>query len=221
MGANAVTTVPVYVAGEVLTAADLNITNSGIPVFASSVERDAAFGNTGEKILAEGQYAYLEDTNATQFYDGSVWSAVAGGKVAQVQTANKATVFSTTSATFADITDLSVSITPSAASSTVLVFGTAQISGNSDGIIRLVRDATAIGVGTSGTTNGFAMTSPTYNNAMFTSTVTFLDSPATTSATTYKLQLQSNGGGLIYVNRRGAATDIGGFSSITVMEILA
>jgi hypothetical protein len=35
MGANAVTTVPVYTAGEVLTAADLNITNSGIPVFAS------------------------------------------------------------------------------------------------------------------------------------------------------------------------------------------
>jgi hypothetical protein len=36
MGANAVTTVPVYVAGEVLTAADLNITNSGIPVFAGT-----------------------------------------------------------------------------------------------------------------------------------------------------------------------------------------
>jgi hypothetical protein len=76
MGANAVTTVPVYVAGEVLTAADLNITNSGIPVFASSVERDAAFGGTGEKTLAEGQYAFLEDTNATQFYDGAVWQPV-------------------------------------------------------------------------------------------------------------------------------------------------
>jgi hypothetical protein len=76
MGANAVTTVPVYVAGEVLTAADLNITNSGIPVFASSVERDAAFGGTGEKTLAEGQYAFLEDTNATQFYDGATWQPV-------------------------------------------------------------------------------------------------------------------------------------------------
>ena len=76
MGANAVTTVPVYVAGEVLTAADLNITNSGIPVFATSVERDAAFGGTGEKTLAEGQYAYLESTNATQFYDGASWQPV-------------------------------------------------------------------------------------------------------------------------------------------------
>jgi len=76
MGANAVTTVPVYTAGEVLTAADLNITNSGIPVFASTVERDAAFGGTGEKTLAEGQFAYLEDTNTTQYYDGAAWQPV-------------------------------------------------------------------------------------------------------------------------------------------------
>ena len=76
MGANAVTTVPVYVSGEVLTAADLNITNSGIPVFASTVERDAAFGGTGEKVLAEGQFAFLEDSNTTQFYDGASWQPV-------------------------------------------------------------------------------------------------------------------------------------------------
>ncbi len=76
MGANAVTTVPVYTAGEVLTAADLNITNSGIPVFASTVERDAAFGGTGEKTLAEGQFAYLETGNVTQYYDGAAWQSV-------------------------------------------------------------------------------------------------------------------------------------------------
>lgn len=76
MGANAVTTVPVYVAGEVLTAADLNITNSGIPVFATTVTRDAAFGGTGEKTLAEGQFAYIEATNTTQYYDGAAWQSV-------------------------------------------------------------------------------------------------------------------------------------------------
>jgi len=76
MGANATTFVPTYVAGEVLTAADLNVTNSGIPVFADSTARDAAFGGTGEKVLAEGQYAYLESTNATQFYDGATWQPV-------------------------------------------------------------------------------------------------------------------------------------------------
>ena len=66
MGANATTSVPVYASGEVLTAANLNITNSGIPVFATTVTRDAAFGGTGEKTLAQGQFCYLESTGKLQ-----------------------------------------------------------------------------------------------------------------------------------------------------------
>jgi hypothetical protein len=76
MGANATTFVPAYVAGEVLTAADLSVTNSGIPVFATTVTRDAAFDGTGEKVLAEGQFAYIEATNTTQYYDGAAWQSV-------------------------------------------------------------------------------------------------------------------------------------------------
>jgi hypothetical protein len=76
MGANATTFVPAYVAGEVLTAANLSVTNSGIPVFATTVTRDAAFGGTGEKTLAEGQFAYIEASNATQYYDGAAWQSV-------------------------------------------------------------------------------------------------------------------------------------------------
>jgi hypothetical protein len=76
MGDNAVTSVPVYQAADVLTAANLNITNSGIPVFSGTATRDDAFGGSGEKVLAEGQFAFLEDTNSTQFYDGASWVAV-------------------------------------------------------------------------------------------------------------------------------------------------
>jgi hypothetical protein len=76
MGANATTFVPSYTSGEVLTAADLTVTNSGIPVFADSTARDNSFGGTGEKVLAEGQFAYLENTNATQYYDGAAWQSV-------------------------------------------------------------------------------------------------------------------------------------------------
>jgi hypothetical protein len=76
MGANAVTSVPVYQAADVLTAANLNITNSGIPVFSGTATRDAAFGGSGEKTLAEGQFAFLEDSNSTQFYDGAAWKSV-------------------------------------------------------------------------------------------------------------------------------------------------
>lgn len=76
MGVNATTFVPTYVAGEILTAADMNVTNSGIPVFATTTTRDAAFGGAGEKVLAEGQFAYIEATNTTQYYDGSAWQTV-------------------------------------------------------------------------------------------------------------------------------------------------
>jgi hypothetical protein len=76
MGANATTFVPSYTSGEVLTAANLSVTNSGIPVFANSTARTAAFGGTGEKTLAEGQFSYLEDTNVTSFWDGSAWQSV-------------------------------------------------------------------------------------------------------------------------------------------------
>jgi hypothetical protein len=79
MGANAVTTVPVYTAGEILTAADLNITNSGIPVFATTVTRDAAFGGSGEKVLAQGQTCYIEATSSYQTYTGSTWVTFGSG----------------------------------------------------------------------------------------------------------------------------------------------
>jgi hypothetical protein len=76
MGANAQTSVPDFTAGQVLTAAQMTEVNTGIPVFADSTARDAAFGGTGEKTLAEGQFAFLEDTNTTQFYDGATWQPV-------------------------------------------------------------------------------------------------------------------------------------------------
>jgi hypothetical protein len=76
MGANATTFVPSYTSGEVLTAANLSVTNSGIPVFADSTARTAAFGGTGEKVLAEGQYAYLESDNSTSVWDGAAWQSV-------------------------------------------------------------------------------------------------------------------------------------------------
>jgi hypothetical protein len=86
MGANATTFVPSYTAGEVLTAANLSVTNSGIPVFATTVTRDAAFGGTGEKTLAQGQMAFIEATNTTQFYNGTAWVSSLGLQLVTAQT---------------------------------------------------------------------------------------------------------------------------------------
>ena len=79
MGANAQTAVPAFTAGQVLTAAQQTQINTGIPVFATTTTRDAAFGGTGEKTLAEGQFAYIEASNTTQYYDGAAWQTLGGG----------------------------------------------------------------------------------------------------------------------------------------------
>jgi hypothetical protein len=73
---NTQTSVPVFTSGQVLTAQQQTEINTGIPVFATTVTRDAAFGGSGEKVLAEGQFAYIEATNTTQYYDGAAWQPV-------------------------------------------------------------------------------------------------------------------------------------------------
>jgi hypothetical protein len=73
---NTQTSVPAFVAAQVLTAQQQTEINTGIPVFATTVTRDAAFGGAGEKALAEGQFAYIEATNTTQYYDGAAWQSV-------------------------------------------------------------------------------------------------------------------------------------------------
>jgi hypothetical protein len=84
--ANEQTSVPLYAAAEVLTAANMNISaGTGVPVFANTTTRDAAFGGAGEKVLAEGQLCYLSDSNIVQYYSGASWATVgpstAGGLV--------------------------------------------------------------------------------------------------------------------------------------------
>ena len=232
MGANATTFVPAYVAGEVLTAADLSVTNSGIPVFATTTTRDAAFGGTGEKVLAEGQFAYIEATNTTQYYDGAAWLGL-GGKLGQVVSTTKTDTFTMASQTYATVTGLTATITPSAATSKILVI--ASLSGCGDnGVSRstsqLIRDSTAVAVATSAGSR-VAGTSPLTmppNNFDFYSTIlSFLDSPASTSALVYGVQVRSNdgGGATTYINRSKDDTNSASFtrsvSTITVMEILA
>jgi len=232
MGANAATSVPGYVAGEVLTAARLNVTNSGAPVFADSSARDAAFGGTGEKTLAEGQLAYLEDSDVVQYYDGSSWATLgpSTSAVVQVKSTAKTDTFTTTSATFVDVTGLTVSITPTSASNKVLII--AQVAHG-------IGEATPWGHfrlngGNSSTYDGDAAGSRIgavfggYSgfdgeNMLHSSSIVYLDSPATTSATTYAVQTRIGGSGSVRVNYSSTDSDNAsvtrGASSITVFEV--
>ena len=69
-----------FTTGEVLTAADTNgYLMQGVLVFASSAARASAITSP-----QEGQYSYLKDTNATEYYDGAAWTAAATGDVTGV-----------------------------------------------------------------------------------------------------------------------------------------
>lgn len=177
-----------------------------------------------------GQVLTADSTAAT----GLKWAASAGGgKVLQVVSTTKTDTFTLTSATYTDITGLSVSITPTSSTSKILVMvslqGQGTASGGAAGDLgaRLVRDSTAISIGTSTSTRipaSVSVGSTSSTSAQFFSGVTFLDSPATTSSTTYKMQVKANGSsGTIYVNRSLNDVDDPAIfrpvSSITVMEI--
>jgi len=174
-----------------------------------------------------GQVLTADSAEAT----GLKWATPAGGggKVLQVVSTTKTDTFSMSSTTYADVTGLSVSITPTSATSKILVLVSMMGQGTAGGADmggQLLRGSTAISVGTSTSTRIPASVSvgAAATSAQFFSGVTFLDSPATTSATTYKMQIKANGGGAtVYVNRSSNDVDDPAIfrtaSSITVMEI--
>lgn len=178
-----------------------------------------------------GQILTADSTTAT----GLKWAAPSGGKVAQVLSTIKTDTFSTTAASFTTITGLSQAITPSAATSKILIIvslsagitnsdsnvGYFAISGGNTsaytGDAAGIRKRTVHWVRRPGDSATVAAT----NMPM---TMVYLDSPNTTSAVTYNATAYVNGG-TAYVNRAGVDTDDGSWgrsaSTITVMEIIA
>jgi hypothetical protein len=138
------------------------------------------------------------------------------GKVLQVVTTTKTDVTSTTSGSFVDITGMSVSITPSSISNKILILsdiGVSSTETDRSDQIRLLRDATTI----VSSANLFRIT---VNSVMYNASLNYVDSPATTSATTYKLQWLSEAGlGTVYLNRRGNNASVFTISTITALEI--
>jgi hypothetical protein len=142
-----------------------------------------------------------------------------------VQT-TKLNQFSTTSTSFVDITNYSVTITPTSETSKVLVLAHLTYS-NSSGAnityINLVRNSTNILEGTSGTAGRQVTLTAgiqTATSSIMNGAVVFLDSPSTTSATTYKFQMKVSGG-TGYLNRRGDSDADCPTSTITVIEVAA
>ena len=122
------------------------------------------------------------------------------GNIIQVVSTTKTDTFSSSSDSFTDLTGLSVTITPTSTSSKILFSATLCYGMSADGYgsARLVRGSTPIGVAPadgSRTVCSFPMQmNLNANNKLYTLTYQYLDSPNTTSATTYKLQARTYSG---------------------------
>ena len=120
-------------------------------------------------------------------------------------------------------TGVTATITPKFSSSKILVsftIGATGANATADNVFRLVRGSTNIAQGSSGTYTGTVAIRTLNSELAGTPTMTHLDSPSTTSATTYKVQgTNTNNSSTLAINRRQADTAFGTVSTMTLMEI--
>ena len=184
----------------------------------SPAEGDLWLNSTEAKM-----YVYYDDGSSAQWVAAVGGTVPSQGKILQVVSTTKTDTFTTSSLSFVDVTGLSASITPSSSSSKILVVvTTAGGTVTENGMIRLVRDATPVGNGTGGSLeNGFMQFSPAapLNATTNTASMNFLDSPASTSSLTYKVEARIIAAGTLYLGRRVADTNYGIPSTITLMEV--
>ena len=115
-------------------------------------------------------------------------------------------------------------ITPKYATSKILVTVMVNGSASVDGLLRLVRNSTAIGVPSAGNPMGTAFIGTRGNTYEgFSTTMTYLDSPNSTATQTYKWQIAGSGSTTWYVNRTPAnsTADETTICTITLMEVAA
>ena len=205
-----------FAVGDILTAADANgyLASQTVMVFASSAARASAITSP-----QEGMFSFLKDTNSTEFYTGAAWSALGGGggKVLQVVQGVQSSTTNVVGTTYGDI--VSVSITPSSATSKVLIIISnpqrtiTASAAQCYGLYKILRGATAlqtdmISTGHVQTAGNFA----TWSTFAF----SYLDAPATTSATIYKLQAKGDAAGTTIQSNYSGLTD---GTTIIAMEI--
>ena len=166
----------------------------------------------------------------TPTFNGSnITNLPAGGKILQVLAAFKPARQSISATSYTDVSNMSVTITPASSSSKIFVTATINAGANAayEGYINLVKNSTAImqpSSSGSGSTQLCSLPHRRINNNDVNAGVglVFLDSPSTTSSTTYKIQAKMRSGGVMVF---GGASDTGNGDfwsapcSIVVMEV--
>jgi len=180
----------------------------------------------------EGQL-WLDDTDGSMYVyytdpggGASSWIGAVSrsGGILQVVSTAKTDIFSTTSTTAVDITGLTASITPRSTSSKIMVLvtiGAFSPEAGNTGNLQIARDGTALNVSTGGSatnSGGLSVTSgATYGN--HTESISYLDSPSSTSTLTYSAQVFAQSGSTLYINRWVPNDTKRTTSTITLMEV--
>ena len=209
----------VFVAGEILTAADVNanLMDQAVMVF-----DDAAARTTAIPSPVEGMVTYLKDTDKLEKYTTD-WVDAAPGKILQVVSQDRSTSTTTTSSSFVT-SELTATITPTSTSSRVFItyHAFSQVTGSSSQafttIFRGTVSDTNLGNGNEGLTQ--ARSTASTSNADVTlgamHAANIVDSPNTTSAQTYTLAFRRVAGG------SGGSLALfsgGGKGVLTLMEV--
>ena len=164
---------------------------------------------------------------ATTYLRGDNSWVVSAGKIGQVLQATNQTTTSIATTTYTDV-GLSLAITPTATTSTILIMAIASLgcpvsgSGGDDAFVQLVRDSTMIGGSTGSSYDMVCMVNESMGTGQnLLQFVQFLDTPTTTSAVTYKLQMRNRSASKqSYFGRRGVDA-LNCVSRMTLMEVLA
>lgn len=173
----------------------VQITNLGSGV--CTITAGTATVNTASSLaLAQWESGTLDfrSASAAVFIKGAGAAAGGGGKVLQVVQATYSTETDNSTTTYSD-TGLTASITPSASTSKILAMVTmpcrATAENNANGVqLNLVRASTQVYQTIQNFVNGFMASLPSGFQANI--SYNYLDSPSTTSATTYKVQFRNN-----------------------------
>jgi hypothetical protein len=194
----------------------------------TSGQLDATDGLVG--LVTNANLASSGTAGSSTYLRGDrTWSSLpALGKILQVVTVNKNDTFSLATQTWTDITGFSATITPSSASSKILILASVAIGASGDfAYVRLVRGATVIDVGNAASLRVqvtaalgcYPNSTPGYQLDQV--PVTFVDSPATTSAVTYKFQMRSGAStATVYINRTAEDRDTANYEWRTPSNII-
>ena len=169
-----------------------------------------ANGGTGLTALGTSLQVLRTNTSATALEFATISTGAAAGQVIQVVTATDNTSRSTTSTAYVTASNtLSVSITPSSASNKIFIIISSSSKGDGGSVFYTIFKDGANLTGA----NGMTSATDASTNAYGSLSMTYLDSPATTSAITYQVYLKGTGGATALINFQGV------LGSITCMEI--